>query len=199
MSNIVKLKNDFQPEQFRKDFPIFDKVSPYGKPLVYLDNAASAQKPKVVLDNLQSAYTEKYANVHRGLHYLANEATIAYEKARETAKDFVNAKHLEEIIWTAGATDGLNLLANSLGADLIEGDEIILSIAEHHSNIVPWHFLRERKGCVIKWLDVNEKGKICLDQLDQLLTDRTKIVSITHMSNILGTINPIKRDCEKNA
>ena len=184
-------------EQYRKDFPIFEKVKPYNKDLVYLDNAASTQKPQCVLDALQSAYTEKYANVHRGLHYLANAATIAFEDARETARQFIGAKHLEEIIWTSGATDGLNLLADSLGADLHEGDESILSIAEHHSNIVPWHFLRERKGCVIKWLDVNDDGEISLDQLDSLLTERTKIISITHMSNILGTINPIKDIAKK--
>lgn len=197
MSEDVKQEEISKVQDYRKDFPIFQKVTPYGQKLVYLDNAASTQKPQIVLDALHSAYTEKYSNVHRGLHYLANEATTAYEKARETARSFINAKHIEEIIWTSGATDGLNLLAESLGADLVAGDEIILSIAEHHSNIVPWHFLRERKGCVIKWLDVNEKGEISLDQLDSLLTERTKIVSITHMSNILGTINPIKEIAKK--
>jgi len=193
----VKRIEGSKVQDFCKDFPVFQKVTPYGKELVYLDNAASTQKPQIVLDVLHSAYTEKYSNVHRGLHYLANEATMAYEKAREIARSFINAKHIEEIVWTSGATDGLNFLADSLGADLVSGDEIILSIAEHHSNIVPWHFLRERKGCVIKWLDVNEKGDISLDQLDALLTERTKIVSITHMSNILGTINPIKEIAKK--
>ena len=197
MNTIAEHKNTFDPEKIRKDFPIFAAVEPYGKPLIYLDNAASSQKPQIVLDRLQEAYTKQYANVHRGLHYLANEATIAFENARDIVKNFVNADSTDEIIWTAGATDGLNLIADSLGSSLKEGDEIILSIAEHHSNIVPWHFLRERKGCVLKWLDVDEKGDISLDQLDRLLTDRTKIIAITHMSNILGTINPIKEIAKK--
>ncbi|MEM6603710.1 MAG: cysteine desulfurase [Pseudomonadota bacterium] len=182
----------FDPVMAKKDFPVFSEVKPYGQDLVYLDNAASTQKPKIVLDTLNAAYRDSYANVHRGLHYLANKATIAFEDAREKVQKFIGAEDKSEIIWTAGATDGFNMIADSLGADLKAGDEIILSIAEHHSNIVPWHFLRERKGCVIKWLDIDAKGDISLAQLEELITDKTKIISITHMSNILGTINPIQ-------
>ena len=185
-------KKIFNPHDAKQDFPIFANVKPYDKELIYLDNAASAQKPNRVLEGISEFYTHHYANVHRGLHYLSNHATTDFENARKKVQSFVNARHDSEIIWTSGATDGLNLLADSLGSELVSGDEIILSIAEHHSNIVPWHFLRERKGCVIKWLNVDSNGDIDLSELDNLITERTKIISITHISNILGTINPIK-------
>src|SRR5690242_542623 len=176
----------------RSDFPAL-ALKVYGKPLVYLDNAASAQKPKAVLDRLEQAYTTQYANVHRGLHYLANEATEAYEGARETVRNFLNASRKEEIIFTRNATEAINLVASSFGGDRIKaGDEIVLSIMEHHSNIVPWHFLRERKGAVIKWAPIDEDGNFLLDEFEKLLTPRTKIVAITHMSNALGTVVPVK-------
>jgi cysteine desulfurase/selenocysteine lyase len=181
----------FDVTRLRDDFPILGE-RPYGKPLVYLDNAASSQKPTQVLDRMRHAYEHEYANVHRGLHYLANAATDAFEAARESARRFLNAASIDEIIFTRSATEAINLVAASFGLDNIgEGDEIVLSIMEHHSNIVPWHFHRERKGAVLKWVDVDEEGNFSLDAFEQALTPRTKIVAITHMSNVLGTRVPI--------
>ena len=182
----------YDVERIRADFPILaSKV--YGKPLVYLDNAASAQKPQVVLDRLNAAYTTQYANVHRGLHYLANEATEAYELAREKVARFLNAKRKEEIVFTRNATEAINLVAYTFGHERIKaGDEIVLSIMEHHSNMVPWHFLRERYGAVIKWAPVDDEGNFLLDEFEKLLGPRTKMVAITHMSNMLGTEVPAK-------
>ncbi len=178
--------------RIREDFPILD-MKVYGKPLVYLDNAASAQKPKQVLDRLQQAYTSEYANVHRGLHFLANAATEGYEGAREKVRAFLNAERAEEIIFTRNVTEAINLVASSFAGERIKpGDEIVLSIMEHHSNIVPWHFLRERQGAVIKWAPVDEDGNFLIDEFEKLLTDRTRMVAITQMSNALGTIVPIK-------
>jgi len=182
----------YDVERVREDFPILG-LKVHGKPLVYLDNAASAQKPKAVLDRLQQAYTSEYANVHRGLHYLANAATEAYEGAREKVRAFMNAGVAEEIVFTRGATEAVNLVAYTFGRERIApGDEIVLSIMEHHANIVPWHYLRERHGAVIKWAPVDDDGNFLLDEFEQLLTDRTKMVAITHMSNVLGTIVPVK-------
>src|SRR3954454_11075454 len=179
-------------EGMRRDFPILS-MQVYGKPLVYLDNAASAQKPQAVLDRLQRAYTTEYANVHRGLHYLANAATEAYEGARETVRAFLNAERREEIIFTRNATEALNLVAYTFGHERIEaGDEIVLSIMEHHSNIVPWHFLRERYGAVIKWAPIDEDGNFLIDEFEKLLGPKTKMVAITQMSNALGTVVPVK-------
>lgn len=175
----------------REDFPIL-KEMPYGKPLVYFDNGASAQKPRHVLERMTYAYEHEYANVHRGLHYLANAATDAFEAAREKVRAFLNAASTDEIIFTRSATQSLNLVAATLGHDLQEGDEIVLSIMEHHSNIVPWHFHRAQKGAVLKWVDVDEEGCFSLKAFEEALTDRTKIIAITHMSNVLGTIVPIK-------
>jgi cysteine desulfurase/selenocysteine lyase len=178
--------------RIREDFPIL-AMSVYGKPLVYLDNAASAQKPKAVLDRLHHAYTAEYANVHRGLHYLANAATEAYEGARERVRAFLNASRPEEIVFTRNATEAINLVGYTFGRERIEaGDEIVLSIMEHHSNIVPWHFLRERQGAVIKWAPVDDDGNFLIDEFEKLLTPRTKMVAITHMSNALGTVVPVK-------
>src|SRR6187455_3603278 len=178
--------------QIRKDFPAL-ALKVYGKPLVYLDNAASAQKPKQVLDRLQKAYTEQYANVHRGLHYLANEATEGYEGAREKVRTFLNAGRPEEIIFTRNGTEAINLVAYTFGRERIKpGDEIVLSIMEHHSNIVPWHFLRERQGAVIKWAPIDEDGNFLIDEFEKLLGPRTKMVAITQMSNALGTQVPVK-------
>ncbi len=190
--NDVRSNGAFNVDRIRADFPILaSKV--YGKPLVYLDNAASAQKPLAVLDRLQRAYTSEYANVHRGLHYLANEATEAYELAREKIARFLNASRKEEIVFTRNATEAVNLVAYTFGRERIKaGDEIVLSIMEHHSNIVPWHFLRERQGAVIKWAPIDDEGRFLLDEFEKLLTPRTKMVAITHMSNMLGTEVPVK-------
>jgi cysteine desulfurase/selenocysteine lyase len=178
--------------KIRADFPAL-AMQVYGKPLVYLDNAASAQKPNQVLDRIQKAYTEQCANVHRGLHYLANEATEAYEGARETVRAFLNAERKEEIVFTRNATEAVNLVAYTFGRERIKpGDEIVLSIMEHHSNIVPWHFLRERHGAVIKWAPIDEEGNFLLDEFEKLLGPRTKMVAITQMSNALGTVVPVK-------
>jgi len=185
----------YDVEAVRRDFPILSRTV-YGKPLTYLDNAASAQKPKAVIDAITRAYTEEYANVHRGLHFLSNAATENYEAARETVRKFVNAAHTDEIIFTKNATEAMNLVADSYGRMAIgEGDEIVLSIMEHHSNIVPWNFHRERKGAVIKWAPVADDGTFLIDEFAKLLTDRTKIVAITQMSNVLGTVVPIKEVC----
>jgi cysteine desulfurase / selenocysteine lyase len=182
----------YDVNRIRADFPIL-AMQVYGKPLVYLDNAASAQKPRVVLDRLNEVYTTQYANVHRGLHFLANEATEAYENAREKVAAFLNARRKEEIIFTRNATEAINLVAYTFGRERIKaGDEIVLSIMEHHSNIVPWHFLRERQGAVIKWAPVDDEGNFLLDEFEKLLTPRTKLVAITHMSNMLGTTVPAK-------
>src|ERR1700755_3446150 len=178
--------------QIRRDFPAL-AMQVYGKPLVYLDNAASAQKPQAVLDRLNHAYTAEYANVHRGLHYLANAATEAYEDAREKVRAFLNAARKEEIIFTRNATEAINLVAYTFGRERIKaGDEIVLSIMEHHSNVVPWHFLRERQGAVIKWAPVDDEGNFLIDEFEKLLTARTKLVAITQMSNALGTVVPVK-------
>jgi cysteine desulfurase / selenocysteine lyase len=185
-------KGGYDVDLIRKDFPILS-MQVYGKPLVYLDNAASAQKPKAVLDRIQQAYTSEYANVHRGLHYLANAATEGYEGAREKVRGFLNAARPEEIIFTRNATEALNLVAYTFGRERLQaGDEIVLSIMEHHSNIVPWHFLRERQGAVIKWAPVDSDGNFLLDEFEKLLGPRTKMVAITHMSNMLGTLVPVK-------
>src|SRR5262244_3888763 len=176
----------------REDFPAL-AMKVYGKPLVYLDNAASAQKPTAVLDRMTEAYKSEYANVHRGLHYLANAATEAYEGGRAKVTKFLNARRNEEIVFTRNATEAINLVAYSWGeANIKAGDEIVISIMEHHSNIVPWHFLRERHGAVIKWAPIDDEGNFLVDEFEKLLTDRTKMVAITHMSNALGTIVPVK-------
>ena len=176
----------------RRDFPILSKEV-YGTPLVYLDNAASAQKPRQVIERLAYAYENEYANVHRGLHYLANAATEAYEGAREKVRAFLNAASADEIVFTRSTTEAINLVASSFGQIAIgAGDEIVLSIMEHHSNVVPWHFHRERKGAVLKWVGVDDDGNFLFDEFEKALTSRTRIVAVTHMSNVLGTVPPIK-------
>jgi cysteine desulfurase/selenocysteine lyase len=182
----------YDVERIRADFPALG-MQVYGKPLVYLDNAASAQKPQAVLDRLTHAYEAEYANVHRGLHYLANAATEAYEGAREKVREFLNAERSEEIVFTRNATEAVNLVAYTFGKERVKpGDEIVISIMEHHSNIVPWHFLRERYGAVIKWAPIDEDGNFLLDEFEKLLSPRTRMVAITQMSNVLGTEVPIK-------
>jgi cysteine desulfurase/selenocysteine lyase len=176
----------------RADFPAL-ALKVYGKDLVYLDNAASAQKPSAVLERMTQAYTSEYANVHRGLHYLANAATEGYEGGRIKVAQFLNARRPEEIIFTRNATEAINLVASSWGGPNIgEGDEIVISIMEHHSNIVPWHFLRERQGAVIKWAPVDDEGNFLIEEFEKLLGPRTKLVAITQMSNMLGTVVPVK-------
>jgi len=182
----------FDVTKIRSDFPILAREV-YGKPLVYLDNAASAQKPLAVINAMQNSMTNEYANVHRGLHYLSNAATQAFEDARESVRRFLNAPSKDEIIFTRNATEARNLVAQSFGGMVVgEGDEIVLSILEHHSNIVPWHFHRERKGAVLMWAPIDDEGNFLVEEYDRILSARTKIVSITMMSNALGTITPIK-------
>ncbi|MEP2944043.1 MAG: cysteine desulfurase [Hyphomicrobiales bacterium] len=186
---------DYDVNAIRADFPILSREV-YGKPLIYLDNGASSQKPKAVIDAVNNVYSNEYSNVHRGLHYLSNATTDAYEAAREKVRRFLNAPSIDEIIFTRSSTEALNLVAHSYGgANIGEGDEIILSIMEHHSNIVPWHYLREHKGAVIKWAPIDEDGNFLMDEFKALFSERTKIVAITQMSNVLGTVVPIKEVC----
>ncbi len=185
----------YDVEKIRADFPILSREV-YGKPLVYLDNGASAQKPHVVLDTINNAYTENYANVHRGLHFLSNAATDLYEGARESVRRFLNAPSSEQIVFTKSATEAINLVAyGHVMPQIGAGDEIVLSIMEHHSNIVPWHFLRERQGAVLKWVDVDEDGSFNIARFEETLGSKTKLVAVTHMSNVLGTVVPVKEIC----
>lgn len=186
----------FDLEKVRADFPILSEQI-HGNRLVYLDSGASAQKPVQVLDRMDHAFRHEYANVHRGLHTLANRATEAYEGGRHAAQKFLNAARPEEIVFTKSATEAINLVASSFAGPRIgAGDEIVTTIMEHHSNIVPWHFHRERKGAVIRWVDVRDDGSFDLDAFAAALTDRTRIVAVTHMSNVLGTVTPIKQVIE---
>ena len=176
----------------RADFPILAQDI-RGQSLVYLDSAASAQKPRQVIDCVSGVYETGYANVHRGLHYLSEKATADYEGAREKIRAFMNAESSAEIIYTRGASEAINLVAASWGgANIGPGDEIVISEAEHHSNIVPWQILRDQKGAVLKVLPVDDEGAVYLDQFRELLSERTKIVAVTHVSNVLGTVYPIK-------
>jgi len=183
----------FDLEKARADFPILgEKI--HGNRLVYLDSGASAQKPLAVLDKMDWVQRHAYANVHRGLHTLANRATEAYEGGREAVRRLLNAERMEENIFTRSATEAINLVASSFaGPRIAEGDEIVISIMEHHSNIVPWHFHRERKGAVLKWVDVRDDGSFDLDAFEAALSPRTRMVAITHMSNVLGTVTPVKQ------
>jgi cysteine desulfurase/selenocysteine lyase len=177
--------------RLRADFPILFREI-YGRPLVYLDSAASAQKPKSVIEAMDHMLRFEYANVHRGIHYLSNTATQRYEDARETTRRFLNANSVDEIVFTKNATEAINLVAYAWGLDNIKpGDEIVLSILEHHANVVPWHFLRERMGAVLKWAPISDTGEFLLDEFQSLLGSRTKMVALTHMSNVTGTIVPI--------
>ena len=185
----------YDVEAIRKDFPILSKTV-YGKPLVYLDNGASAQKPQSVIDAIAHAYSHEYANVHRGLHFLSNAATDAYEAAREKVRRFLNASSVDEIIFTKSSTEAINTVAYGYGMPKIgEGDEIVLSIMEHHSNIVPWHFIRERQGAKLVWAPVDDAGAFHIEDFEKCLTERTKLIAVTHMSNALGTIVPVKEIC----
>lgn len=178
--------------KIRADFPILQREV-YGKPLVYLDNGATTQKPRVVVDSIVNEYYSVNANVHRGVHFLSQQATELHEGSRETVRKFINAGSASEIIFTRGTTEAINLLAFSFGEEfLAEGDEVIISAMEHHSNIVPWQLLAARKGIGIKIAPINDRGELLLDEYKKLFTERTKLVSITHVSNVLGTINPVK-------
>ena len=182
-------------DKIRADFPILSREV-HGKPLVYLDNGASAQKPTRVIDAVSNVYSNEYANVHRGLHYLSNATTDAYEKSRESVRKFLNAPSVDEIVFTKGTTEAINLVAYGWAMKhLKEGDEIVLTIMEHHSNIVPWHFLRERMGVKLKWVYINEDGSFDMDAFKDALSEKTKLVAITHMSNVLGTVVPLKEVC----
>ena len=186
----------FDLEKVRADFPILAEPI-HGHRLVYLDSGASAQKPLPVLERMDHAYRHEYANVHRGLHTLANRATEGYEAGRESVRRFLNAARTEEIIFTRSATEAINLVAASfVGPRIGAGDEIVTTIMEHHSNIVPWHFHRERRGAVINWIDVHEDGSLDMAAFEAALTARTRIVAVTHMSNVLGTVNPIREIIE---
>jgi len=178
--------------KIRNHFPILSqKVR--GKQLVYLDNAATTQKPQVVIDTITKYYSEQNSNIHRGVHFLSQQATVAYEDARKKIQQFINAPKQEQIIFTKGTTDGINLVANSFGKRFIkEGDEVIISALEHHSNIVPWQILCEDRGAKLKVIPINQKGEILLDEFEKLLSPKTKLVAVNHISNSLGTINPIE-------
>lgn len=184
-------KRAFDIDAIRAEFPILSREV-NGKPLVYLDNAASAQKPNAVLDAMSDQGRTSFANVHRGLHTLANETTEAYEGAREDVRRFLNAPSPENIIFTKGGTEAMNLVANGLVDEIQPGDEIVLSIMEHHSNIVPWHFLRERRGAVLRWVELTEDGALDMDGLAKAIGSKTKIVAMSHMSNVLGTVTDAK-------
>ncbi len=183
----------FDPVMIRREFPTLEQAV-NGRPLVYLDNAATSQKPKVVLDALRAYYEDDNSNVHRGIHELSRRATVAYEESRAKVASWVGANEPSEIVWTRGTTEAINLVSSAWGLDNVgEGDEILISVLEHHSNIIPWQLLARRTGAVIKYIELDEQGRWILDDLPHLLTDRTKIVAISHVSNALGTVNPVKR------
>jgi len=185
----------FDPETVRQEFPIL-KREVNGRPLVYLDSAASAQKPRAVIEAMRRVMETSYANVHRGLHTLANETTDAYERARASVARFINAASPNEIVFTKGGTEAINLVASSIGLGLQAGDEIVLSEMEHHANIVPWHFLRERQGVVLKFVPVTDDGRLDLEAYGEMIGPRTRMVALSHMSNVLGTVNPAREIIE---
>jgi cysteine desulfurase/selenocysteine lyase len=189
---MIKTVNSLDIKSIRNDFPILNEIV-NGKQLVYFDNAATTQKPRMVLDALSGYYEHYNANIHRGIHHLAEKATTAFEESRVRLQKFINAPSAEEVIFTYGTTDSINLVAQTYGRSFLKaGDEIIISTMEHHSNIVPWQMLCEEKGCILKVIPINDDGELLLDEFEQMLSERTKIVSVVHVSNALGTINPIK-------
>lgn len=187
---------EFNVEAVRKQFPTLHQQV-FGKPLVYFDNGATSQKPQIVIDTINRYYTLENANIHRGVHFLSQKATDAYEEARRITQHFIHAKNDYEIIFTKGTTDGINLVASSFGELLSAGDEVIISEMEHHSNIVPWQLLRDRKNIVLKVIPILENGELDLKQFEALLSPKTKLVSVTHISNTLGSINPVKDIIQK--
>ncbi len=192
MTDLAAGKPALNVEAIRKDFPILSETV-NGKPLVYLDNGASAQKPVQVLDAMDRYYRQMHSNVHRGAHTLGDRATAAFEGARDTVRQFVNARSTREIIWTRGTTEAINLVANGLAGQLSEGDEILVSQMEHHANIVPWQMVAERTGAIIRPIQVTPDGELDIAAFESLLGDRTRILAITHVSNVLGTVNPIEQ------
>lgn len=187
----------FHPDSIRADFPILSE-KPYGKPLVYFDNAASSQKPKVVIDALVDYYSRYNANIHRGVHFLSQRASEAFDAVRVKVKDFIHAASEEEIIFVRGTTEAVNLVASTFGRQNVQaGDEILITAMEHHSNIVPWQMLCEEKGARLNVIPMNDNGELLLDKVDQLLTERTKLVSLVHVSNSLGTVNPVREIIRK--
>jgi cysteine desulfurase/selenocysteine lyase len=183
----------FDVERIREDFPIL-KERVHGKPLVYLDNAATSQKPRAVIERINRYYEGENSNIHRGVHFLSERATHEYEDARRRVKDFLHATDTREIIFVRGATEGINLVAHSYGrAFFHKGDEIIISTMEHHSNIVPWQILCEQTGTVLRVIPINNDGELVVDEYESLLSKKTRLVSLVHVSNVLGTINPVKR------
>jgi cysteine desulfurase / selenocysteine lyase len=188
----VKQMSNWDVEKIRKDFPVLSQTV-NGKPLVYLDNGASSQVPQLVIDRGSKYLAEEHSNIHRGVHYLSQHATTAYEAARAKVKRFINAKEAKECIFVRGTTEGVNLVAYSYGRKFIgEGDEILVSQMEHHSNIIPWQMIAEEKGARVRMIPMNERGELVIDEYENLLNQRTKMVAVTHVSNSLGTINPLK-------
>jgi cysteine desulfurase/selenocysteine lyase len=186
------LTRKYDLEKIRSDFPVLSRKV-HGKPLVYLDNAASSQKPQVVIDAISSLYENDFSNIHRGVHFLSEQSTSLYESAREQAQKFLNAEFTEEIVFVRGATEGINLVASSYGrANIKEGDEILISTMEHHSNIVPWQILCQQTGAELKVIPMTDDGELIMEEYENLLGDRTKLVGICHVSNALGTVNPVK-------
>ena len=194
MSNLEQ--KAFNVREIREEFPAL-RQQVYGKNLIYFDNGATSQKPKLVLDAINLFYSKENANIHRGVHYLSQRATTDYEAARQRIQRYLGARKSEEIIFTKGTTDSINLVAFSFGSTLSAGDEILISAMEHHSNIVPWQMLCERQGCVLKVAPINQRGELIMDEFDKLLSKKTKLVSITHISNTLGTVNPVKEIIQK--
>ena len=190
------MKKTFRVREIREQFPVL-RQTVYGKNLIYFDNGATSQKPQIVLDAINHYYSKDNANIHRGVHYMSQKATDGYEGARVIIQKYLNAEKSEEIIFTKGTTDGINLIAFSFGELLSPGDEILITAMEHHSNIVPWQMLCERKGCVLKVAPINKKGELIMTEFDALLSSKTKLVSVTHISNTLGTINPVKELAKK--
>ena len=183
----------FDVAKIRGDFPILSRTV-YNRPLVYLDNSATTQKPRVVVDSIVREYYSENANVHRGVHFLSQQATDLYEQARGRVRTFINARSDKEIVFTRGTTESLNLVASSFGECFMgEGDEVIISAMEHHSNIVPWQLLQERKGIRLRVIPINDRGELLLDEYEKLFNKRTRIVAVTHVSNVLGTVNPVKQ------
>lgn len=189
-------KRKFSVREIREDFPALRQLV-YGKNLIYFDNGATSQKPQYVLDAINRYYSKDNANIHRGVHHLSQKATSDYEAARKYIANYLNANSSDEIIFTKGTTDGINLVAYSFGESLKEGDEIIISTMEHHSNIVPWQMLCERKKCVLKVIPITERGDLIMSEFENLLSSKTKLVAVTHISNTLGTINPVKEIIQK--
>ena len=190
------LKKPFNVREIRDEFPAL-RQQIYGKNLIYFDNGATSQKPQVVLDAINRYYSKDNANIHRGVHHLSQKATTEYEESRKLIQQYINARKLDEVIFTKGTTDGINLVASSFGELLSTGDEIIISAMEHHSNIVPWQMLCERKNLKLRVIPINKKGEIIMEEYEKLLSSKTKLVAVTHISNTLGTINPIKEMAQK--